>query len=44
MVTFLVPAFGMLWSILFLSETITPAMMAGCALIVTGIALVIRNG
>ena len=44
MVTFLIPAFGMLWSILFLSETVTPAMMAGCALIVTGTALVIRNG
>jgi drug/metabolite transporter (DMT)-like permease len=43
MVTFLMPAFGMLWSILFLSEEVTPGMMAGCALIIAGTALVIRK-
>jgi drug/metabolite transporter (DMT)-like permease len=42
-VTFLMPLFGMLWSVLFLAETITVPMLAGCALIVGGTALVIRR-
>ena len=42
MVTFLVPAFGMLWSVIFLSERVTAVMIAGCALIVAGTALVLR--
>ena len=38
-VTFLIPAFGMLWGALFLHETITGAMLAGCAVILVGTAL-----
>ncbi len=41
-VTFLLPVFGMLWSVLFLGESVTPPMLAGCALIVGGIGLVAR--
>ena len=41
-VAFLMPLFGMVWSVLFLQETITLPMIAGCALIVGGTALVIR--
>jgi drug/metabolite transporter (DMT)-like permease len=39
-VTFLMPAFGMLWGALFLGETITWPMLAGAALIVAGTAVV----
>jgi drug/metabolite transporter (DMT)-like permease len=38
-VPFLVPAFGVLWGVLFLGETLTTAMAAGSALIVLGTAL-----
>ncbi len=38
-VTFLVPAFGMLWGALFLGETVTVNMLAGCAVILLGTAL-----
>jgi drug/metabolite transporter (DMT)-like permease len=38
-VPFLVPAFGVLWGVLFLGETLTSAMAAGSALIVLGTAL-----
>ena len=38
-VPFLVPAFGVLWGVLFLDETFTAAMAAGSALIVLGTAL-----
>ncbi|MBK8741518.1 MAG: DMT family transporter [Betaproteobacteria bacterium] len=38
-VTFLVPAFGMLWGMLFLGETVTANMIAGCAVILAGTAL-----
>jgi len=38
-VPFLVPAFGVLWGVLFLGETFTPSMAAGSALIVLGTAL-----
>jgi drug/metabolite transporter (DMT)-like permease len=41
-VTFLMPAFGMLWGALFLGETITLAMLAGTALIVGGTGVVLR--
>ena len=41
-VTFLIPLFGMLWGALFLDETITLPMLAGCALIVGGTLLVVR--
>ena len=38
-VPFLVPAFGVLWGVLFLDETFTTAMAAGSVLIVLGTAL-----
>ncbi|MEP6657006.1 MAG: DMT family transporter [Betaproteobacteria bacterium] len=42
-VTFLIPLFGMLWSALFLSETITAPMVGGCALIIGGTLFVLRR-
>jgi drug/metabolite transporter (DMT)-like permease len=42
-VTFLMPLFGMVWSVLFLGETITLPMLAGCALVVGGTGLVVRR-
>jgi len=41
-VAFLMPAFGMLWGALFLDETITLPMIAGCVLIVGGTGAVLR--
>ena len=41
-VTFLIPLFGMLWGALILDETITLAMIGGCALIVGGTLAVLR--
>ena len=41
-VTFLMPAFGMTWGVLFLDEHVTPAMIAGAAMIVAGTAAVLR--
>ena len=38
-VTFLIPVFGVWWGALFLGETFTPGMMAGCAVILTGTGL-----
>lgn len=38
-VTFLIPAFGVLWGWLFLGETLTAPMLAGCAVILVGTAL-----
>ena len=38
-VTFLIPAFAMLWGGLFLGETVSAAMLAGCAVILAGTAL-----
>ncbi|MGH6624557.1 MAG: DMT family transporter [Burkholderiaceae bacterium] len=38
-VTFLIPAFAMLWGALFLGEPITGTMIAGCAVIIAGTAL-----
>jgi drug/metabolite transporter (DMT)-like permease len=38
-VTFLIPAFGMLFGVLFLSETVSAGMLAGCAVILIGTAL-----
>ena len=38
-VTFLIPAFGMLWGALFLDESVTFGMLAGCAVILVGTAL-----
>ncbi len=42
-VTFLIPLFGMLWGALFLGEAITPVMAAGCALVLAGTALILRQ-
>jgi drug/metabolite transporter (DMT)-like permease len=39
-VTFLIPVFGMLWGAVFLGETITGTMAAGCGLVLAGTALV----
>jgi drug/metabolite transporter (DMT)-like permease len=39
---FLMPVFGMLWGALFLGETITLTMIAGCALVVGGATIVLR--
>ena len=41
-VTFIMPALGLVWGVLFLDETVTPAMVAGVALIVAGSAAVLR--
>jgi drug/metabolite transporter (DMT)-like permease len=38
-VTFLIPVFGLLWGALFLSESLTPEMLLGCAVILLGTAL-----
>lgn len=42
-VTFLMPAFGMLWGIIFLGESITLPMIAGCLLIISGTYLIIKK-
>ena len=42
-VTFLMPVFGMLWSALFLKETITWVMLAGCGLIILGTTWVVSQ-
>jgi len=41
-VAYLIPAFAMLWGVLFLGETITLPMLFGCVLIVGGTATVLR--
>jgi drug/metabolite transporter (DMT)-like permease len=38
-VTLLVPGFAMLWGALLLGEAVTPAMLAGAAVILLGTAL-----
>jgi drug/metabolite transporter (DMT)-like permease len=38
-VTFLIPAFAMLWGALILGESVTLTMLAGCAVILAGTAL-----
>jgi len=38
-VTYMIPVFGMFWGFVFLDETITLSMLAGAALILSGIAL-----
>ena len=38
-VTFLIPAFALLWGALFLAEPVTPALLLGCAVILLGTAL-----
>ena len=41
-VTFLMPALGMLWGVLFLGEAVTPAMLGGVALVIAGTVAVLR--
>ncbi|MDE2253377.1 MAG: DMT family transporter [Betaproteobacteria bacterium] len=38
-VTFLIPVFGVLWGAVFLGERVTPNMIAGCPIVLLGIAL-----
>ena len=38
-VTFLIPAFAVVWGWLFLDERVTPVMVAGCAVILLGTSL-----
>jgi drug/metabolite transporter (DMT)-like permease len=38
-VTYLIPLFGMVWGAIFLREAITVPMMAGCSLILAGVAI-----
>jgi drug/metabolite transporter (DMT)-like permease len=38
-VTYLIPAFGVLWGHLLLSEPVTPSMVVGCAVILAGTTL-----
>jgi drug/metabolite transporter (DMT)-like permease len=40
-VTLLVPVFGMVWGVLFLGEPLTPGRIAGCAIILSGCALIL---
>lgn len=42
-VTFLMPVFGMLWGALFLGEAITWQMLAGAALVLASLGLVLRR-
>ena len=37
-VTFMIPAFGVLWGVPFLDDVLTPALVAGCAVILAGTA------
>jgi drug/metabolite transporter (DMT)-like permease len=41
-VTFLMPAFGILWGALLLGEPVTPGMLAGVVLVVAGTSAVVR--
>lgn len=41
-VTFLIPVFGLLWGAVFLGESITPSMIAGCATVLLATRLVLR--
>ena len=38
-VTFLIPAFAIVWGVIFLDETVTLVMLGGCAVILVGTAL-----
>ena len=42
-VTFLIPVFAVLWGWLLLHETVTPAMWAGCAVVLSGTALAVLD-
>jgi drug/metabolite transporter (DMT)-like permease len=38
-VTFLIPAFAILWGVVFLAEQVSLVMLGGCAVILIGTAL-----
>ena len=38
-VTYLIPAFAMLWGFIFIDEKVTPIMIVGCSIILVGTAL-----
>jgi len=40
-VTLLVPVFGMVWGVIFLGEPLTAGRLAGCAIILSGCALIL---
>ncbi|MCS6766547.1 MAG: DMT family transporter [Candidatus Protistobacter heckmanni] len=42
-VTLLIPLFALLWSVVFLHESATPAMLAGCALVLLSTVLAIKR-
>jgi len=42
-VTFLMPAFGVLWGVIFLSEVVTMPIIVGCALIIAGTIVVVKK-
>ncbi len=42
-VTFLIPLFGVLWGVLFLQEPLAVNMLAGCALVLAGTWLALRD-
>jgi len=42
-VTFLIPLFGVLWGVLFLDEPVAINMLSGCALILAGTWMALRN-
>ena len=42
-VTFLIPVFAMVWAWLFLGESITAPMLLGCALVIGGTGLIVRQ-
>ena len=42
-VTFLMPAFTMIWAAIFLNEGVTASMIFGCALILGGTGLVVAR-
>lgn len=40
-VTLLIPVFGMVWGVIFLGEPVTPGRIAGCAIILSGCAMIL---
>jgi len=42
-VTFLIPVFGVLWGLMFLSEPVTPDTVSGCVLILAGTWIALRG-
>ncbi len=40
-VTFLIPVFGLLWGWIFLGETLSASMAAGCLVVLLGTALAV---